>query len=107
MAERPTDRIPAQTAKRPSYPVLLRGSSSHGGHEAEATGAVHDDGVDVEGVGDVELGRFVWVDIGIPGGDVRALGEVVRRDPLQLALEIRFKHLFPDARRRLYTALAR
>lgn len=90
------------------YPVSIRGSASHGGHETEGMSLrIDGDGMTVEGVADVELGRFVWCDIDLPNGPVKALGEVLRRDPLELAMEVRFKHLFPDARRRLLTSLAR
>ncbi len=92
----------------PRYPVLVRGSSSHGGHDADGVVAqLTDDGARIEGVGDVQLGRYVWLDMDLPGGDVRALGEIERRDGLELALEVRFKHLFPDHRRRLRAALHR
>lgn len=94
------------TQPLPRIPVALRGSSSAGSNEAEGQAEISGDGMTVRGVEDVELGRFVWCDIGFPQGDVRALGEVTRRDPLSLALEVRFKHLFPDMRRRLLTALA-
>ena len=88
-------------------PVSLRGSSTHGSMEADGESAeISDEGMTITGVGDVDLGRFVWCDIAFPQGSVRALGEVTRRDPLQLALQVRFKHLFPDARRRLLTLLA-
>jgi hypothetical protein len=43
----------------------------------------------------------------LPDGEpVRALGEViVRRDATSIALDIKFKHLFPDHKRRLLVAL--
>lgn len=52
-------------------------------------------------------GRFLWLDIEVRDGDepVHALGEVVGREALALALDIKFKHLFPDQRRRLLEAL--
>jgi len=47
-------------------------------------------------------GRFVWVDLELPDGTtVRALGEVLAFDGETGAFDIRFKHLFPDARDRL------
>lgn len=57
----------------------------------------------------VALGRYVWLDLDLGGSEpVRALGEVLQsRDSTQLALDIRFKHLFPDQRRRLMDALER
>ncbi len=53
------------------------------------------------------LGRYVWLDLDLGGAEpVRALGEVMpARDSAQVALDIRFKHLFPDQRRRLMAAL--
>ena len=55
------------------------------------------------------LGRYVWLDLDLGGPEpVRALGEVLpNRDSTQVALDIRFKHLFPDQRRRLLDALER
>ena len=57
---------------------------------------------------DADVGRFAWLHVNLPdGSDVRVLGEVQKRkDPLQLALEVRFKHLFPDHKIRLMQALA-
>ncbi len=73
---------------------------------------LHADHVDAQGLSlrdsaQVHLGRFVWMDLELPEGEpVRALGEVLpRRNPTSLALEIRFKHLFPDQKRRLLRAL--
>lgn len=89
------------------FPVLVRGSASHGSHDTDGTVAtLTDSGARIEGIKDVALGRYVWLDIGLPDGEVRALGEVQRRDGLELALEVRFKHLFPDHRRRLLATLA-
>lgn len=58
--------------------------------------------------------RYVWMDLKLHGEKpLRALGQVVnvqtvqRRDPVTLALDIKFKHLFPDERRRLMRALGR
>ena len=55
-----------------------------------------------------QLGRFAWMEVDLPDGTgVSVLGEVVeRRDPIELAVEVRFKHLFPDHRARLLSALA-
>lgn len=55
------------------------------------------------------LGRYVWLDLDLGDSEpVRALGEVLpARDPAQVALDIRFKHLFPDQRRKLMAALDR
>ena len=52
-------------------------------------------------------GRFLWLDIEVRDGDepVHALGEVVSHEAVALALDIKFKHLFPDQRRRLLAAL--
>jgi len=73
---------------------------------------LHADRVDSQGLmlrdsAQVHLGRFVWMALELPEGDpVVALGEVLpQRDPTSLALEIRFKHLFPDHKRRLLRAL--
>lgn len=54
-----------------------------------------------------ELGRFVWLDLELDDGEpVRALGEIVpSRTAVDRACDIRFKHLFPDHRRRLLDAL--
>lgn len=66
------------------------------------------DGVSLREVHEA-LGRYVWLDLDLGGGEpVRALGEVLpSRDPAQVALDIRFKHLFPDQRRKLMAALDR
>ncbi len=55
------------------------------------------------------LGRYVWLDLDVDEGEpVHALGEVVGPSPAaELAWAIRFKHLFPDQRRRLAAALQR
>ncbi|MBM4344618.1 MAG: hypothetical protein FJ100_14735 [Deltaproteobacteria bacterium] len=70
--------------------------------------------VDLQGVSvrafDAEaFGRYVWLNLDLGDGDpVRALGEVVeRRSPAAAAVDIRFKHLFPDYRARLARALER
>lgn len=66
------------------------------------------DGLVLRDPGDLELGRYVWLDVDVAddGEPVRALGEVLpRRDPTSVALDIKFKHLFPDQRRRLLRAL--
>lgn len=55
------------------------------------------------------LGRYVWLDLDLGDSEpVLALGEVLPADDAaQVALNIRFKHLFPDQRRRLMAALDR
>jgi hypothetical protein len=55
------------------------------------------------------LGRYVWLDLDVDEGEpVRALGEVMGPSPAsELAWAIRFKHLFPDQRKRLIAAMAR
>ncbi len=75
--------------------------------EAEAE-SIDADGVHLSDVGQVDLGRYVWMDLNVDEGEpVRALGEVQPRDPLTLALDIKFKHLFPDQKRRLMRALGK
>jgi len=71
------------------------------------TECVDADGLVLRNAGDLELGRYIWLDLDLPDGEeVRALGEVLpRRDAASLALDIKFKHLFPDQRRRLLHAL--
>lgn len=66
------------------------------------------DGVSLREVHEA-LGRYVWLDLDLGGAEpVRALGEVLpARDPTRIALDIRFKHLFPDQRRKLLAALER
>ncbi|MEY3013245.1 MAG: hypothetical protein RIT45_1980 [Pseudomonadota bacterium] len=91
-----------------AWRVKVRGSASHGSQRAEcALREVRDDGMVLEGADDASLGRYVWLDVDLPDGrEVKALGEVVgRRDPRQLALDVKFKHLFPDHRRTLQAAL--
>ncbi|MCB9739637.1 MAG: hypothetical protein H6747_10240 [Deltaproteobacteria bacterium] len=91
-----------------AWRVKVRGSSSHGSQRPEcALREVRPDGVVLEGADEGSLGRYVWLDVDLPGGgEVKALGEVVgRRDPRQLALDVKFKHLFPDHRRALQAAL--
>ncbi len=67
-----------------------------------------EDGVTVPQLDAAAFGRYVWLDLQLGEGDpVRALGEVAPpRDAQAIALDIRFKHLFPDSRRRLLAALA-
>ncbi|MSQ82631.1 MAG: hypothetical protein EXR77_06890 [Myxococcales bacterium] len=64
-------------------------------------------GVSVRAFDSERFGRYVWVDLELGDGEpVRALGEIADRGhPASVALEIRFKHLFPDYRRRLEEAL--
>jgi hypothetical protein len=65
-------------------------------------------GVHLGDIGELNLGRYVWMDLDVDDGEpVRALGEVQPRDPLTLALDIKFKHLFPDQKRRLMRALGK
>ena len=66
------------------------------------------EGLAVKAVDASALGRYVWLDLDLGDGEpVRALGEVMqRRDPAAVAVDIRFKHLFPDYRVRLERALA-
>jgi len=85
--------------------VRLHPSTAQGDCEATAD-HVDADGVSLRDAADLDLGRFVWMDLDLPDGDpVRALGEVLPRDPTSVALDIKFKHLFPDPRRRLLRAL--
>jgi hypothetical protein len=53
------------------------------------------------------LGRYVWLDLGLDDGEpLRALGEILPDSTATgQALDIRFKHLFPDHRRRLLQVL--
>lgn len=70
---------------------------------------VDGDGVALKAFDAQAFGRYVWMDLDVGDGQpLRALGEVMqRRDPAAVALDIRFKHLFPDYRRRLLEALER
>lgn len=65
------------------------------------------EGVTVPSLVSTALGRYVWLDLQLGDGEpVRALGEVAApRDPALVAIDIRFKHLFPDDRRRLLAVL--
>jgi hypothetical protein len=91
-----------------AWRVRLTGSASHGSHRAEATAnAVDDDGLSLTGCAGGDLGPYAWVAVEIPGhGSVQALGELQPGDPARLALEVKFKHLFPDQRRRWLRAIA-
>ncbi len=98
----------ADVVELAAWRVKVRGSASHGSKEQQcAAREVRDDGLVLEGAEESGLGRYVWMDVDLPdGGEVRALGEVVgRRDPVSLAIEVKFKHLFPDQRRRLAAVL--
>ena len=88
-----------------SWRVRLRGSASHSEVECNVR-QVNAAGLVVDAPTD--LGRFTWMDVDLPDGTgVSALGEVIpRRDSVELAVEVRFKHLFPDHRARLLSALA-
>ena len=96
---------------RPSHVTLRQGTDpKHADMETDdaridAEG-VHLEGADAAGAHD--LGRYVWLDLRVDDGEpVRALGEVQPRDPLTLALDIKFKHLWPDERRRLLRAISK
>ena len=98
----------ADVVELAAWRVKVRGSASHGSQLQQcAAREVRDDGLMLEGAEEAGLGRYVWMDVDLPdGGEVRALGEVVgRRDPVSLAIEVKFKHLFPDQRRRLSAVL--
>jgi hypothetical protein len=75
--------------------------------DAELTADVQAGGLRLRYPSTVPLGRFLWLDIDLSDGNepVHALGEVLPQDALALALDIKFKHLFPDQRRRLLHAL--
>lgn len=95
---------PATVVHLAARRVRLHGA----GPERETTADHIDaDGVRLRDPEAVPRARFVWLDLDLPGGEpVRALGEVLpRRDATSLALDIKFKHLFPDDRRRLLQAL--
>lgn len=89
--------------------ALHRGTATQHPDVETRAGSIDSDGVHLQDVGQVDLGRYVWMDLDLAEGEdpVRALGEVQPRDPLTLALDIKFKHLFPDHRRRLMRALGR
>ncbi len=108
----------AQIIDLHAWRVRVTGSASHGSRQRDcAARRVDADGMVLEAPAPAtdapriaeSLGRYVWLDVALPdGADVRALGEVVaRQDAVDLALEVKFKHLFPDARRRLLRALGR
>ncbi len=104
MAQRkPTDR-PARAEL--TLCVAPRGEANKGAAEAEVE-RVDMQGVAVKAFDAQAFGRYVWLNLDLGDGDpVRALGEVVdRRSPAAAALDIRFKHLFPDYRVRLERAL--
>ncbi|MBP46483.1 MAG: hypothetical protein CMH53_00925 [Myxococcales bacterium] len=87
--------------------VKVRGSSTSGTDDVECDlTSIESDRAVLKS--DANVGRFAWLEVNLPdGSDVRVLGEFERRkDPLQLALEVRFKHLFPDHKIRLMRALA-
>ncbi len=103
----PTNTTHNNVVSLADWRVRIRGSASHGSQEVEcAVQELDGEGLVVDSA--AELGRYAWVEVDLPDGTgVRALGEVVeRRDPLRLAMEVRFKHLFPDHRARLLNALA-
>ncbi len=90
------------------WPVRIQGSASHGSSAGEyQTAEVSGDGVVIDGGADVDWGPFVWLDVGLPASEpVHVLGAVEgRHDPASLALNVKFKHLFPDHRRRWHDAV--
>lgn len=106
MAQRkPTDR---PTRAELTLCVAASSESSHATAEAEVE-RVDMQGVAVKAFDAHAFGRYVWLNLDLGDGDpVRALGEVVdRTSPAAAALDIRFKHLFPDYRARLERALGR
>lgn len=88
-----------------AWRVRLRNSTGHSDVECNVR-EVNAAGLVVEAP--AELGRYTWMDVDLPDGTgVSALGEIIpRRDPVELAVEVRFKHLFPDHRARLLNALS-
>ncbi len=100
----PSDNVIRLAERR----VRLHSTTATSDPDCELTGDVDADGLVLRDAGDMALGRYVWVDFDVDGeGEpVRALGEVLpRRDSMGLALDIKFKHLFPDHKRRLLQAL--
>ncbi len=88
--------------------ALRRGTNAQAPDIETQADSIDQDGVHLNDVGQVDLGRYVWMDLNVDEGEpVRALGEVQPRDPLTLALDIKFKHLFPDQKRRLMRALGK
>ena len=92
-----------------NHRVALHRGNAHQAPDLETQAESIDlDGVHLNDVGALELGRYVWMDLNVDEGEpVRALGEVQPRDPLTLALDSKFKHLFPDQKRRLMRALGK
>ncbi len=45
--------------------------------------------------------RFMWLEFGLPNSEerIKALAEIIERSPFQV--KVRFKHLFPDQRKKL------
>ena len=97
------------TATPTPWSVRVQGSASHGSSagEYQAT-AITGDGVVLDGGADVDWGPFVWLDVALPCAEpVHVLGAVEgRHDPVSLALNVKFKHLFPDHRRRWQHAVS-
>jgi hypothetical protein len=91
--------------------VRLHARTATSEPDCELTADVDEEGLSLRDPGDVELGRYIWLDFDLADGDeepVRALGEVLpRRDAMGVALDIKFKHLFPDHKRRLLVALGK
>ena len=99
--------LPSNVIRMAEARVRLHRAAAQGEPECEAMADHIDaDGLHLRDAGDLDLGRYVWLDLELPGDEpVRALGEVLPRDPTSIALDIKFKHLFPDQRRRLLRAL--
>lgn len=49
--------------------------------------------------------RFMWLEFGLPNSQerIKALAEIIERSPFQV--KVRFKHLFPDQRKKLQAYL--
>lgn len=105
------------SSKRPSMLRCRRaGSQRAEGSEAASDVAtaecIDPNGMRLRDVPTAWLGavqqRYMWLDLELDDGEpLRALGEVLPSTAaMGQALDIRFKHLFPDHRRRLMQALA-
>ncbi len=91
----------------PLRPVKIHHRDATAAPESEGTCDVDADGMRLHGGEVPDNVRYLWLDVDVGEAEpVRALGEVLRRtDPTTIALEIKFKHLFPDHKRRLMAAL--
>lgn len=101
-------RIPTPRPPRAELTLCVApGVERQDGETADEVEHVDLQGVAVKAFDAQAFGRYVWLNLDLGDGDpVRALGEVVdRRSPASAALDIRFKHLFPDYRARLERAL--